>query len=176
MVINLDNDISVETGETNNMNQYLEQDLSTPKYFFHGSPKLLNEVHAQLSHDSDGKEFNIDNAIFVSPSFLIASAYSFKNTIKEISEGLDWDFEVYHTGDLPVMRMENVRVDDNIEGYVYVFENNGNFVNEPEGSLQYKYYGKLRPTDVVKIRYADYKFCYGEMENTRGEEKKKQHI
>ena len=53
--------------------------------------------------------------------------------------------------------MENVCVDDDIEGYIYIFVNDGSFVNEPIGSLQFKSFKNLKPVDALKIKYKDYK-------------------
>lgn len=56
-------------------------------------------------------------------SFILASAYAFKDSIKKMSENLDWNFEMCatpYTNEIYVI-MDNVIVDDDLEGYIYVF-------------------------------------------------------
>lgn len=138
------------------INEYINQNIENPMFLFHGSPKLFEIVKQRLSHDSNGNSVNIDNAVFVTSSFLVATSYAFKDTIKENSSGLHYNFNINHDGTFPVMEMENVNVDENIYGYIYVFKNDGTFKNEPVGSLQYKSYNNLKPIDVIKIYYKDY--------------------
>lgn len=143
--------------------EYLNQNLDSPKYLFHGSPYQLKQVCKHQSHDSDGNISNIDNAVFVTPSLLIASAYAFKDTIKEKSKELHWNFNVTTSKDtFPIMTMENVNLNDcdNIIGYIYVFENNNSFVNDPKDSLQYKSYQAQAPKKVLKIYYKDFSDYY----------------
>lgn len=139
---------------------YIQQDLENPTYFFHGSPKQLDVIKTNLSHDSAANTMNIDQAVFVTPSFLMASAYAFKDTIKENSKLLDWDFQIRSRQEFPIMTMQNVITDDRMVGYIYVFENNGSFVNEPGGSLQYKSFVPLQPCSVIPIVYRDFKAYY----------------
>lgn len=142
--------------------KYNNNNFEKPNYFFHGSSKLLKQVEPNKSHDSDNNKVNIDTAVFVTPSILIASAYSFKDSIKELSnkKGLRWDFNVVESETIPIMTMKNVVVNKNFEGYLYVFVNDGSFVNEPVGSLQYKSYLALVPIDIIIISYQDYQNYY----------------
>lgn len=142
------------------LEKYLKQDLENPSYFFLGSPKLLEKVCKNTSHDSDNQKVNIDNAVFLTSSFTIASAYAFKDQIKENSKNLEWDFNILNSQQVPVMLMKNVKVRDDMYGYVYIFENTEDFYNEPQGSLQYKSYQDLIPVDVVKIQYVNFKQYY----------------
>jgi len=103
------------------MKKYLEQDIDNPKYLFHGSPMKLDIIRQNLSNDSNNESVNIDYAIFLTPSFLVSTAYAFKDTIKLNSKDLDWSFNINNINDYPIMKMKNVRVDNNILGYVYVF-------------------------------------------------------
>ena len=41
-----------------------------------------------------------------------------------------------------------------------IFVNDGSFVNEPIGSLQFKSFKNLKPVDALKIKYKDYKDKY----------------
>jgi hypothetical protein len=149
--------------------KYINQDIDSPKYLFHGSPKLLNNIEIRKSHDSKGAKHNIDVAVFTTPSFLLASAYAFKEQIKEASlnNGLDYDFSINNASNFPIMKMENVIIPEFLEGYVYVFEYNKTFVNEPLGSLQYKSYDNLKPIDVLKINYNDFQSFYEINQKTR---------
>ncbi|MEG1597396.1 MAG: hypothetical protein RR359_03885 [Bacilli bacterium] len=144
------------------IDEYKNQDLINPKYFFHGSPKLLDIVKKNNSHDSNGNEVNIDNAVFATPSFLIATAYAFKDTIKDnsIKSGLHYNFNISQSEKIPIMTMENVDLVDDIKGYIYVFANDGTFKNEPSGSLQFKQFEDAKPIGVLKIKYSDYKDNY----------------
>lgn len=141
-------------------NEFYNADLLNPQWLFHGSSLKLNNLEPRLSHDSNGNKENIDTAVFTTSSIKIASAYAFKDSIKENSKDLDWDFEIFHKDIVPIMQMQNVRTDDELEGYIYVFINDGSFKNEPKESLQFKSYKKLIPIECKKIKYKDFKHLY----------------
>lgn len=141
-------------------NKFYNEDLSNPNWLFHGSPQVLMEVEKRLSHDSDNNGVNIDDAVFLTPSILISSAYAFRDKIKENSEGLHWDFKIKSHEEFPIMTMSNVNVSDDMVGYIYVFSNDGSFFNEPEGSLQYKSFKNLVPFCQMEVRYEDFKSYY----------------
>ena len=141
------------------INTYLNQDIDNPKYLFHGSPKKLDKVSPQKSHDSNNTSINIDTAVFLFPSFLKSTAYAFKDKIKENSEGLDWNFIIPNDNTLPLMIMENVFIDEDIIGYIYVFNNEEDIIKD-KNSYQYKAYKELKPIDIVEIKYSDYKDYY----------------
>ena len=67
------------------LEEYLNQDINNPKYLFHGSPKKLDVLVSQESHDSKGNFNNLATAVFLFPSFLKATPYAFKDTIKKLS-------------------------------------------------------------------------------------------
>ena len=90
----------------------------------------------------------------------MASAYAFKDGIKKISGDRKYDFKIKLKEDFPIMIMENVVTDDNLCGYIYVFVNDGSFVNEPEGSLQFKSYNNLIPYRKIEVIYKDFKYLY----------------
>jgi len=144
---------------SNNIQKYLNQDIHNPKYLFHGSPVLLEKLIPQMSHDSNNDENNIATAIFLFPSLIKASSYAFKDTIKKTSVGLDWDFQISNKDEYPVMRMKNIRVDDDIIGYIYVVRKNDKMIKD-KNSLQYKCYDELYPIDVLEIKYIDFKQYY----------------
>ena len=52
------------------LQKYLNQDIDNPIYLFHGSPKVLSELHPSQSYDADGNKQNIANALFLFPPFL----------------------------------------------------------------------------------------------------------
>ena len=141
-------------------NEFYNANLNNPNWLFHGSSIKLDEIVVHLSHDSNGVDENIDKAIFLTSSMNIASAYAFKDTIKRNSNGLSWDFSINNIDEIPIMRMKNVRVSDDIVGYIYVFSNDGSFKNEPEGLLQFKSFNSLKPVDYLEITYRDYKHLY----------------
>lgn len=144
----------------NKIQEYINQDIHNPKYLFHGSPCKLDKIIPRQSHDSNDNQDNIANAVFLFPSFIKASAYAFKDTIKKNSDGLEWEFEVSNGDDYPVMIMKNVNIDESIIGYIYVFENNMDILKDYGSSLQYKAYKELVPVDVVPVLYRDYKQFY----------------
>ena len=76
------------------MNNYINNNLNSPKFLFHGSPKQLEVIEQRRAQGSNGNLENEDYAVFMTSSFVIASAYAFKDKIKEISNGLNWNFEI----------------------------------------------------------------------------------
>jgi len=143
------------------MKNYFNNDLKHPKYLFHGSPKLLNIIEQRQSHDSKGNKENEDFAVFLTSSFIIASAYAFKDKIKELSDGLDWNFEIGYDVNRyePNIKFENVNIDDNIVGYIYVFPFVENYEHQ-KSSIQYKCYKNITPIDVIKIKFSEFKKYY----------------
>lgn len=146
------------------LKKYLEQDINNPTYLFHGSPLKLLELEPKLSHDSNNNIKNISNAIFLFPSFLKATPYAFKDTIKRMSKGLDWNFEITNLDEVPLMTMFNVNVDDDIIGYVYVFLYNDSIIKDKD-TYQYKSFYKMKPIDVITVKYSDYKKYYKVINN-----------
>ena len=139
---------------------YEHNDINNPKYLFHGSPKKLDKIIPHQAHDSNGNEENEDYAVFLTSSFIIASAYAFKDKIKEISDDLDYNFNIGCTNDNDYfVDIENVRISDSIYGYIYVFPFDEAKVKY-SGGAQYKYYGELEPIDVIKINFKDYRDKY----------------
>lgn len=143
------------------MDVYLNNNLEKPTYLFHGSPKLLDEIEQRQSHDSNGNNENEDFAVFLTSSFIIASAYAFKDKIKELSEGLEWNFEIGYNPDDDNFNIvfENIIVDDDLEGYIYVFPYDEKYEHHGR-SVQYKCHDNIRPIDVVKIKFSDFKKYY----------------
>ena len=141
------------------ISKYLNQDINNPKHLFHGSPKLLESIKPHHSHDSNNNLDNISNAVFLFPSFLKSTPYAFKDTIKKMSDGLDWNFEITNNNDYPLMKMENVNVSDDIIGYIYVFLNNEDMIKD-SNTYQYKCFKEIAPIDVIEVRFSDYKNYY----------------
>ena len=81
------------------MKKYLEQDINNPKYLFHGSPIKLDIIRQNQSNDSNNDSVNIDYAVFLTPCFLISTAYAFKDTIKLNSKGLNYSFNITNIND-----------------------------------------------------------------------------
>ena len=141
------------------LEEYLKQDIDNPQYLFHGSPKTLEVLVPQESHDSRGNSNNLATAVFLFPSFLKATPYAFKDSIKELSEGKKWNFEIPNDDSYPLMRMRNVSLDDELVGYIYVFNKDDSMVKD-EKSYQYKCFKELKPIDVVTVRYGDFSSYY----------------
>ncbi len=145
--------------EKNNTDIYLNQDIDNPEYLFHGSPKRLDKLIPITSHDSDANTNNIATAIFLFPSFLKSTPYAFKDTIKEKSKNLKWNFIIPNDNSYPLMTMENVIIDEDIIGYIYVFKKE-NYMIKDNDSYQYKCFKELKPIDIIEVCYKDYKKYY----------------
>ena len=143
------------------MDNYLNNDIMHPTYLFHGSPKLLEVVEQRQAHDSNGVKENEDYAVFLTSSFIIASAYAFKDSIKKISDGLNWSFDISYDFDTDQVdiRFENVNLDDNLEGYIYVFPFSKEYEHKTR-SIQYKCYENIKPIDAVKVKFSDFNSYY----------------
>ncbi|MBE6139048.1 MAG: hypothetical protein E7174_00885 [Firmicutes bacterium] len=148
------------------LKKYLNQDIDNPTYLFHGSPKMLSVLKPNQSYDTTGNQQNIANAIFLFPSFLKATPYAFKDTIKANSEGLKWNFEITNSNKLPLMTMENVNIDENIVGYIYVFLKDDDMIKDND-SYQYKCFKEKQPIDIIKITYKDFKEYYEIINKTK---------
>ena len=140
------------------LEMYLSQDINNPRWLFHGSPKLFDKAVPKQSHDSSGNSVNIANAVFLFPDFLKVTPYAFKETIKANSE-VGCGFEIPSGKEDYLMIMKNVNIDENIIGYVYVFDYDDK-IKKDDKSLQYKSYEELVPIDIVPICYRDYKRYY----------------
>lgn len=150
------------------MNKYFNNDINNPIFLFHGSPKQLETIEQRLAHDSNGNKENGDFAVFMTSSFIIASAYAFKDKIKELSEGLEWNFEIGRNADSSELFvvMDNVNIDDELEGYIYVFNYNDSYTHV-DRSIQYKCHENVTPIDVIKIKFKDFKKYYIINENSK---------
>ena len=150
------------------MDKYLDNSLTNPTFLFHGSPKKLKVIEQRQAYDSNGTKENEDFAVFMTSSFIIASAYAFKDKIKEMSEGLDWNFKIgrdSNTDEIFVI-MDNVNVDDELEGYIYVFDYDDSYTHE-EKSIQYKCHKNVVPIDIVNIKFKDFKKYYSINKNNK---------
>lgn len=150
------------------MNKNFNNDINNPIFLFHGTPKQLETIEQRLAHDSNGNKENEDFAVFMTSSFIIASAYAFKDKIKELSEGLEWNFQIGRDTDSDELFviMNNVNVDDELEGYIYVFDYNNSYTHDGK-SIQYKCHENVTPIDVIKIKFKDFKKYYIINENRK---------
>ena len=57
------------------------------------------------------------------------------------------------------MIMENVNIDKNIIGYVYVIQKEENMIKDTD-SYQYKCEDRITPIDVIEVKYSDYEKYY----------------
>lgn len=143
------------------MIKYIDNEVSNPTYLFHGSSVLTDELEPRKAHDTDHNPENEDCAVFLSSSFIVASAYAFQNQIAEMSEGLKSDFCIGYNPDLnePIIIMKDVIVSDDIEGYIYVFPFNENYEHHGR-SQQYKCHEKIKPIEIIKVKFSDFKEYY----------------
>ena len=153
--------------ENNNINEYLNQDINNPKYLFHGSPYLLKKIEPRQAIDVTNSK-NEDFAVYLSSSFLTSSAYAFRNKLKKYNEY--YSFDINNEGTKPVMVYEVNYIPDNLYGYVYVFKKDDDTikdVQENENTTQYKCHHELRPIDIVKVKFDDYKQYYAYREKIK---------
>ena len=140
--------------KVNKLKEYLEQDIWNPKYLFHGSPYEIDNLEPRKSNDSKNKE-NADHAIFLTSWFINATAYAFRNKLKEINEY--YDFSMNNNGELPAMNFQVENLPEDLYGYIYVFDKTDDMIKDNhEYTTQYRCYHELRPIDVVKVYYKDF--------------------
>lgn len=140
--------------KVNKLKEYLEQDIWNPKYLFHGSPYEIDNLEPRKSNDSENKE-NEDYAIFLTSWFINATAYAFRNKLKEINEY--YDFSMNNNGELPAMNFQVENLPEDLYGYIYVFDKTDDMIKDNyEYMTQYRCYHELRPIDVVKVYYKDF--------------------
>lgn len=138
----------------NKLEEYMNQDIFNPTYLFHGSPYEISEIDLGESKDSNNNE-NEDNAVFLTSSFLNASAYAFRNKLKEFNE--HYSFSINNNGELPIMEFEVDNLPDDLFGYIYVFEKDSSMIKDNhERTTQYRCYHKIKPIDIIKVRYKDF--------------------
>lgn len=143
------------------MNKYENNNLQKPEYLFHGSSKLLKIIEQRQAHDLNNNPDNEDFAVFLTSSFIVATAYAFQDKIKKLSEELNCQFEMGYDADNDkiFIKMNNVNIDDNIEGFIYVVPFNENYEHHGR-SIQYKCHEDIKPIDVIKVKLSDYKNYY----------------
>ena len=104
--------------------KYSEKKLTERVAGYDFVQKLLKEIEPRQAIDSNNNLENEDCAVFFTSSFLIASAYAFKDEIKKISADLPWNFEIggnARTGEINIV-MDNINIDDDLNGYIYVVQ------------------------------------------------------
>ncbi len=141
----------------NNIKKYLDNDPDNPKYLFHGSPYLLERLEPQQSHDNNGNENNIANAIFMYPVFYKCVPYALKKGFVYNPEyGDDSWFETENRKlGYPYAVVNNRDIDENAVGYVYVFEKSDDMIKDPN-NYQYRCFHTLVPIDVIEVKMKDY--------------------
>lgn len=55
--------------------------------------------------------------------------------------------------------MDNISIDNDMEGYIYVFPFDKSYEHF-EKSIQYKCHKDIKPVDIVKIKFSDFKYYY----------------
>ena len=139
----------------NKLEEYQSQNIFDPKYLFHGSPFVIEQLEPRQSHGATNIE-NEDKAIFLTSWFFTAVAYAFMNKISEINN--HYSFEVNNNGELPAMSFVANVIPDDLYGYVYVFEKDDSIIKDNhQETTQYRCYHNLKPIGVIKVYYDDYK-------------------
>ena len=135
--------------------EYIKQDIYNPKFLYHGSANKIDILEIRQSTDTENKE-NEDTAIFLTSSFITATAYAFSRKLKEINDY--YSFSINNNGKLPAMIFEVDSIPDNLEAYVYIFEKDDNMIKDKHDSTtQYRCYHNLKTQKVIKVDYNDFK-------------------
>ena len=138
-----------------NIEKYINQDLSNPKYLFHGTSYELAKLEPRKSLDYKNKS-NEDKAIFLTSWFINAAAYAFRGKLKELNEY--YSFSINNDAELPVMTFEVENLPDDLSGYIYVFEKTEGMIKDNKKfTTQYRCYSELKPQKVIKVCYKDFK-------------------
>jgi hypothetical protein len=140
--------------------EYIENDLDNPKYLFSGSPLLLDYLEPQLAKDENHNPLNEDNAVYLTSSLTIASIYAFGDNLKPQDSNYPVEYATNRVNGLPYVELLNANLDDDLEGYLYVFKNNASFIHNGGPSLQYRSHNKIKPYDIIKIKFKDFKQFY----------------
>ena len=137
--------------------KYIDNNPNNPKYLFHGSPILMDELQPQQSYDDSNNQNNIDQAVFMYPVFYKCVPYALKNGfIRKEEFGDDSWFETSNRSiDYPYVVLNNRDIDMDAEGFVYVFEKTEDMVKDLN-SYQYRCFHSLKPLDIVKVQMKDY--------------------
>ena len=141
----------------NNIQKYLNNDPDNPKYLFHGSPMLMDELQPQQSFDSSGNNDNVDKAVFMYPMFYKCVPYALKKGFIYKEEfGDDSYFETDNRSiSYPYAILNNRDINMDTIGYVYVFEKTDDMTKD-KLNYQYRCYHSLKPIDIVKVQMRDY--------------------
>ena len=136
------------------LEEFKNQDVFNPKYLFHGTAHEIEKLECRQSTDSENKD-NEDNAIFLTSSFYTAAAYAFSRRLKEINE--HYSFSMNNNGEIPAMIFEVDNLPDDLCGYIYIFENDGDMIKDNyQFTTQYRCYHDLIPQKVIKVNYKDF--------------------
>lgn len=141
--------------------KYLMNSVNNPKYLFHGSPKKLKIIEPRESTSFNYLINNRGEAVYMTPLFILASAYAFRDSIIKLSEKVRYNITIgvtEYAKEIYVI-MDNVIVDDELEGYIYVFDWNDKY-EQRKGMIQYKAHKEMLPIDIIKIKFKDFKKFY----------------
>ena len=128
--------------------KYLNQNLDEPEYLFYGTTLKIDSLMLE----------NNDQEI-ITPELVRASAYSFKDTIKKDNLGSQCKITIECNNNYPVMMIENAIINEDMEGYIYVFKNNENFIKN-KYSRKYTCNIPQVPCDVLIVKFKDFKDNY----------------
>ncbi len=136
--------------------EYLNQDIEKPKYIFHGSKKKLQILEPNQAIDVAGNEINEQIGIYGSSIFEGAVPYAIKGRGK-------YDCEIgYRPNNLKMKIYYGVIPEDDY-GYVYICD--ASDFSRCEDTCQYVSYNEIKPIQVVKIYYRDFKECFEYIDN-----------
>ncbi len=131
--------------------KYLNQDYENPKYIFHGDRQLFDTLKINKASDTSGNKMNEQEAVYGSSIFVGAIPYAIKGKGK-------YDCEIGYRPDNLKMKISYGIIPEDDYGYVYVCDANG-FVRCAD-TCQFVSYAEVKPIEVIKIYYRDFKECF----------------
>ncbi len=143
-----------------NIEKYLNQDLSNPKYLFYGSSNIIDK----LEPIKQKTVFNnkVENIVLTS-YFVNAAAYAFKDKLKECNT--KYSFKIDNDDKDIVMEYSVENIPIQLKSYIYVFEKTNDIMKKKgKNTTQYISYNCLEPIDFIEIDFDDFKKYFKRIE------------
>lgn len=142
--------------------KYFKQNYQNSSYIFHGSKQLLEVLNRNLAHDENGNKMNIQNAIYGSSVFIGAIPYAIKGRGK-------YDCSIGYNIDDLTMKITRGIVPEDDFGYIYVCD--ARCFSQCEDTCQYVSYESIKPLEIIKIYYKDFKDCFLYIDENKSEKR-----
>ena len=133
--------------------KYFKQDYKNPTYVFHGSKNMYDKLIPQQAYDVASNKENERNAVFASSVFKGAVPYCIKG------RG-NYDCSIGYTIEDLTMKISYGTIPEDEYGYIHVCDAK-DFIKIGKGeSCQYISYKEIKPIEIIKIYYKDFKDCF----------------